>query len=127
MVHDDRSPTGTTSECPAKQKCFPEVPIRAKRLATSSVPAWAKSMRSQEKPSAESVRSRCCRAPASRGVTLSQRTSVRVSSITSVALVVRVSGMGRTLHPPPRKEKGAGQARPAPEYIREEDTVLLLT
>ena len=47
---------------------------------------------------APSVRSSSCSAPASTGVTLSQRTSARVSSTTSVTEGASVSGMGGHYH-----------------------------
>ena len=71
--HAFRSPGGTTSVCPAKQKFLPDVPRRAYRFSTGAVPGSSKRRRWQVKPSGVSAASSTPRAPESSGVTLGQR------------------------------------------------------
>ena len=78
-----RSPTGTTSVWPAKQKLGAAVPSRAYRLSTSGVPASEKVRRRQTKPMLSSAACRVSSAPASAGVTLGQRISARASAMAS--------------------------------------------
>src|SRR5262249_13196575 len=78
--HEPSSPGGTTSECPAKQRCGAPKPIRAKRLSIGGVPSSLKVRRRHWKPLRARARSSTSRAPASAGVTLGQRISSLASS-----------------------------------------------
>ena len=81
MVQDERSPTGTTSEWPAKQKCLPPLLADAGIEVGDVVGAGLGEIHAlAAEAEGASMRSSRCSAPASRGVTLSQRTSARVSS-----------------------------------------------
>ena len=82
-------------------------------------------MRSQRKPTEASAFSSNCSAPASRGVTLSQRTSARVSSTVSVAAGVSVSGMtGKYRHLAP-KRRAPTLIEPAPSQFERKKVFFL--
>src|SRR5690606_38891498 len=78
------SPGGTTSTCPAKQKCGRPSPMRANRLSTSAVPSSLNCIRVQRKPDRSSTSCRTSSAPDAAGVTLRQRISALVIDIGSL-------------------------------------------
>ena len=83
-----RSPSGTTSVWPAKQKCGPLSPPPGDRgCSTSGVPDSANGSRWQVKPSGSSAASSTSSAPASAGVTLGQRISARQRAATGSAMM----------------------------------------
>ena len=117
MVHDERSPTGTTSEWPAKQKCRParaDAGIEVGDVVGAGL-AEIHALAAEAERRQGALEMLQGAGFARRHAFAAHQRARQFDHIGDVGS----QGIGHdaTLHPRPAKEKGAGPARPTPQFM----------